>query len=163
MTNLSILSTEATDFLKTKVGYRNDSIYGSGETNIKDVLLFEIAELGNTDVLETCQKLYPQITCITDELIESIENYELDEDDIEDFLDDFLSELSYVFPEMDQVIWVCHSLEDVLKNYTSNDTDAPSDSFIRVPFDTPVILSDLGSEGFLVLTCEINKESIVLR
>jgi hypothetical protein len=45
------------ELLETKVGYRNDH-YSTGHYCIKDVLDFEIIELGNEDIPETVNKFY---------------------------------------------------------------------------------------------------------
>lgn len=50
------LSVYAKQFLNTPIGYRNDSYYGSGVTDLKKILMFEYEELGNEDALDFCQE-----------------------------------------------------------------------------------------------------------
>jgi len=51
-------STELTDILQTKIGYRTEDYSGSGVRDAKEVIRFEIEELGNNDIPEFCQQQY---------------------------------------------------------------------------------------------------------
>lgn len=52
------LSKEAQYMLIHHCGYRNDDCYNSGEELFLRVLNYEVFELGNTDILHSCKKIY---------------------------------------------------------------------------------------------------------
>lgn len=52
------LSKEAQKMLYTHCGYRNDFLYNSGKENFLEVMQFEVLELGNTDILHSCKRIY---------------------------------------------------------------------------------------------------------
>ena len=54
---LSGLTQTALQLLREGYGYRNEEI-STGNTNLKDIIKFETEELENTDIQETCNKLY---------------------------------------------------------------------------------------------------------
>lgn len=52
------LSKEAQYMLYHHCGYRNDNCYNSGEELFLRVMNYEVFELGNTDILHSCKKIY---------------------------------------------------------------------------------------------------------
>lgn len=52
------LSKEAQYILYHRCGYRNDNCYNSGEELFLRVMNYEVFELGNTDILHSCKKIY---------------------------------------------------------------------------------------------------------
>lgn len=52
------MSTTLTKMYNEKLGFRTENFSGSGIRNLEDVVYFEIKELGNTDILDTMNKLY---------------------------------------------------------------------------------------------------------
>ena len=53
-----IISDTASQIISTGSGFRNPSLYGSGEYELKKVLEYEIGELYNDGLLDTCKYLY---------------------------------------------------------------------------------------------------------
>lgn len=51
-------SSTAKRLSKQKYGFRNDELYDSGVTDFKSILKFEVEELENTDIFDTCEDLY---------------------------------------------------------------------------------------------------------
>lgn len=56
--NFGGLSRESQLILAYGYGYRNNYIYGSGVDDAFKIIDYEVLELGNTDILYTCRKLY---------------------------------------------------------------------------------------------------------
>lgn len=52
------LSRQGDVMMKRKYGYRNDELYGSGVTSVKEIITYEAYELGNVDIFETCKLFY---------------------------------------------------------------------------------------------------------
>lgn len=67
------LSKTALSILQTRIGYRNDELYNSKVVRFEDILCYEVKELGNLDILETCKSLYNvKISC--DDIDKSIQS-----------------------------------------------------------------------------------------
>jgi hypothetical protein len=58
MMNIKGLSNTSKQMLSSRIGYRDDNIYGSGVTNFEDIIKYEINELCNDDILFTMMNTY---------------------------------------------------------------------------------------------------------
>lgn len=117
------LSFTAKHIFANKLGYRNDG-YGDGSIRlVEEIIQYEIEELGNLDILSTCERLYKvtDINCLLNERFNKEEN---------------------VF-----AIWLT-TPEGVAKNYSEEEVQI---SEYQLPEDA-LILSDLDSEGILIAT-----------
>lgn len=54
---INLLSPTANELVTSQTGYRNDDL-SAGVFKITDIIEFETNELGNTDIHDTCAKLY---------------------------------------------------------------------------------------------------------
>ena len=52
------LSKEAVELLRSGIGFRDDTCYGSGVENFSDIIAYETFTLCNTDILRKCRELY---------------------------------------------------------------------------------------------------------
>ncbi|PGK51714.1 hypothetical protein CN918_28400 [Priestia megaterium] len=114
------LSSAATNLLEERIGYRNEGL-SAGTFTIKQILEFETKELGNDDILETCQKLYG-----TNDVLKIIENK---------------------FGHLGVYgVWFARK-EDILEYYAEDgETEV---TMYRIP-DNHLLLSDLADEGVLI-------------
>lgn len=130
--------------------YRNDSLYGSGVTNLEEILCHEIGELGNTDILTYCLDNYDipdNLTSLIDELIDAIDECDdIDDSEIRDISRQLISCVSEECGvNCKYGVWGCTSRQDVIDLYEGND-DNVSEYYIK----KPVIFSDLGKDGILI-------------
>lgn len=117
------LSFTAKQIFTNKLGYRNDG-YGDGSIRlVEEIIQYEVEELGNLDILSTCERLYKvtDINCLLEQRFNREEN---------------------VF-----AIWLT-TPEGVVKNYSEEEVQI---SEYQLPEDA-LILSDLDSEGILIAT-----------
>jgi hypothetical protein len=56
--NISGLSNSSKQMIESRIGYRDDTIFGSGVTNFEDIIKYEINELCNDDILDTMMNTY---------------------------------------------------------------------------------------------------------
>ena len=56
--NYDALTLDSKRIIAYGEGWRNDNIYGSGIDDAFKIIDYEVFELGNTDILYTCRKLY---------------------------------------------------------------------------------------------------------
>lgn len=129
--------------------YRDENAFGSGVMKAKDVIMYEITELCNTDILDYCVDKYELSEELDDEirqLISDMENEEeFDEDDVESIIDDLLSELEVIFDKkIKYVIWLA-TKEAVIDLYSNGNEDAELTAYET----SEIILSDLGYDGLL--------------
>ena len=64
-----LLTPSCNEMIENMIGYRNDN-YSTGHYNIIDVISFEVNELSNDDIFQTCLNLYG-----TDDVVSVIENH----------------------------------------------------------------------------------------
>ena len=131
-----------------KVGYRDDSFSGCGETDPAEVSYFETAEMGNVDIPEYLLAHY-KLTDEEKEFLEDIVEGEPDEIDKEFFCDIIRA----VVGGRERCLWLCDSPEDVYDSYfsyrmTREEYFKDGPVSWRIPKDA-IILSDLGVEGKL--------------
>ena len=135
--------------MEKQVLYRDENAFGSGVMKAKDVIMYEITELCNTDILDYCVDTYELSEELDDEirqLISDMENEEeFDEDDVESIIDDLLSELEVIFDKkIKYVIWLA-TKEAVIDLYSNGDENAELTAYET----SEIILSDLGYDGLL--------------
>lgn len=136
---------------KNEVMYRNEEAFGSGVLKTKDVIVYEICELCNTDIIDYCLDTYGDFlsedlkTKIV-QLLDSMENEEeFDEDDIEELVEELIDELSEHFERnINYVIWLA-SKKAVIELYSDGNEDAEISAYKT----SDIILSDLGYDGML--------------
>lgn len=128
--------------------FRTERYSGSGTRNAVDVIVFEICELGNTDIPEYCLSHYDFSKMRFNEtlqfLIENLENGEMpDETEIRAVVQDMLKHIeSQTGHCITHALWLA-SRETVKDNYEGNEDSIDE-------YETgPVILSDLGEDGIL--------------
>lgn len=122
-------------------GYRNETAYGSGITNLFDIIVFEISELGNYDIIDYVLANYSSISSNAREFLNDIDTNS-DEDTIEEAAEIIINELSDLTGTPLTVgLWLCKDVETVKELYGDDD--------IRAYPVSQVILSDLGSDGIL--------------
>jgi len=130
------MTEELKKLIKTRIGYRNENVSHSGKMlPAKKILQYEYEELGNEDILDT---LYSQ-----------------------EFIDEptyekailFIDELNKIYEKELYGLWLCSSIKDVKENYPDNyeDYTISEVAVYKIPKEY-VVLSDLGSQGILILS-----------
>ena len=128
------------------IGYRDESYGGSGVRDAAEVVMFEIFELGNTDILSYCLPQLPTSPFVhaAKKIEWEIGEYGYVNDMSERAQRGFAIRLLREMSELDGVeikyaLWLT-SKKAALKYYGGN----------PLPYETgPVVLSDLGYEGRL--------------
>ncbi len=128
--------------------YRTETAYGSQERNIREVMAFEIQELGNTDIPEYLLTHYAN--CFSDAILECLralaneqEIDELSESELYQIIDDVVNCLNRYFDvNLKYCLWLAD--KEVVKNLYGG-TDETIDAYSTSLF----ILSDLGRDGKL--------------
>lgn len=118
--------------------------------NAVDVMLFEICELTNTDILEYISENYklPQLLKRNiNETIESIKNYDFEEDEIKYLLEEIISCIEDIVGfKPKYALWLA-SEEAVRECYEGNEQDI---YVYDIDMGNCVILSDLDYDGILL-------------
>lgn len=157
------LSPQAQQMIKSRVGYRDDYLFGDGYHDTYEVAMYETAELGNLDILDCILTHYSTLlpeatyTLLSDSLPGCTDSFELlekidDEDEFEDLID---SALRAVIGNRTFCIWLCSEPSDIVDSYLAPYSDGRAaiydldnvDSY-DIPEDA-IILSDLGRDGCL--------------
>lgn len=126
--------------------YRSEDSYGSGVRDIIQIMVYEIYELGNTDILEYISEHYldAEDKKVVAQLIMMIESGdELSEDDIENLCEELVDKINKkTNHNLKYALWLADKnvVEDMYAYDTLN-IDAYNTS--------DVILSDLGYDGIL--------------
>lgn len=135
---------------KANVGYRYEGLYGSGVRSLRDIVTYEVLELGNDDILDT--------------VLGSFAMAPSDRKTVQDALDGkgsrgeavkaCLRAIRREYPNAKYALWLCDSPEDVVSSY-SEDGDGGEqisrDDIDAYPKGLPKPISDLGQEGKLWL------------
>ena len=145
------------------VKYRTEQLYGSGYRDLKEVISFEIFELGNDDIPLTILSL------LTDEckvkasedlrnMIKDLTEWRLTNEQTSFDKDRFIVNLINIInefygKEIKYCLWLSDSCEDIISNYglESYYDEEKKDYFYEFHAyeDTEAILSDLGNCGKL--------------
>ena len=137
------LTLSARRMMQRMRGFRNDEIYGSGHEDFEEVIKYEILELGNTDIFDTIELLYPTTLKLPEDTYQAIDTI------INFFKKVYRTNKLYVK-------WLA-TKDSVYEYYGGNPT-----CYVINP--NALILSDLGKEGVLFISdkpflpeSEINK------
>ena len=133
-------------------GYRDDNLFGSGNTNPIDVIYFECKELGNTDIPTYMVNHPRELTGAQIDYLRQIANgASIDEFRLKEIIKFYIEKRNYC-------IWLCNSPKDVYDAYidrTCSNTEKPEYkkykkqiSKYTIPKDA-IILSDCGIDGKL--------------
>lgn len=123
-----MISKNGSDIIKSKIGYRYEGYFSkSNIPSFRDMLEFEINELGNTDILITIEKLYNKKVNTIDEII--------------DFCKEKLDSPFIHYK------WLCSSKADARKWYSSIGS-------LKAVYNSGkmFVISDLEDEGCLVIS-----------
>ena len=118
-------------------GWRNDNFYGSGIDDAFKIIDHEVFELGNTDILYTCRKIYGLKLDIRKKK-ESVYTVKM-------FLRSILGER--------KIYGMWFGTEKNVKKYY-NGSEGMSCYSLHKMFGDVVVLSDLGPEGTLLVAAE---------
>lgn len=130
------LSNTAKEIINSNKGYRNNSLYDSGVTCLRDIMEFEINELENEDILDTVSLLYPQAFLQPDKYL-NIDNI-----------------LAFVQEKLDadsddlKGIWLT-SKDGVKRNYLNHNEETEI-SYVDLTNKDYIILSDMDDMGILI-------------
>lgn len=160
------LSKQAQSILEDKYGYRCEDVYQEGVQDLKEIINYEVVELNNVDIIETCMELYPELeNFLTEEKLEEINEGELEEKELEEIsakLYMYLKEKSG--QEKPKAIWVCSEKEEANLYYGDNpeeeflEEEDCDENIITVKFSGELfVVSDLSEEGVLIMG-EFEKE-----
>jgi hypothetical protein len=140
-----------------KYGYRTETYSGSGVRKAKDVIMFEITELGNTDILKTVlhgftpektpyihnSTLIHDLTVLQKE-VDATGCTSMSEEALSTVIDSLLDDIqTCTGHRVNYVLWLTDE-----KSCREIYTDFPEQSIDKYP-TSAVILSDLGSDGIL--------------
>jgi len=130
------------------VGYRYEGLYGSGVRSLRDIVSYEVLELGNDDILDT--------------VLGSFAMAPSDRKAVQDALDGkgsrgeavkaCLRAIRREYPNAKYALWLCDSPEDVISSYSEDGDDGEQisrDDIDAYPKGLPKPISDLGDEGKL--------------
>ena len=125
--------------VRDKIGYRNESLYGSKVRDIREIIEFEIAELGNTDIPYTLLDTF----AINEEREKEIEEYiaEIEDgnfDNIETLVDWCIATINKNYDNPRYCLWLA-SKNAIIKNY-----EGTEDNIIAYEIDNDLPISDLG-------------------
>ena len=129
------------------VMYRNND-YGTGETNPRNVVAFEMGELGNADIPDYLLSKYggkmkPDAKSTLEKAVEKIEKHELGEDEAESVAKTIIDEMERIWRiRIANVLWLADydAVVDIYDGNEDNIEEYPTSEYI---------LSDLGGDGIL--------------
>ena len=133
--NFDSLTVESQKILAFGYGWRNDYVYGSGIDDALKIIDYEVFELGNTDILHTCRKLY---------------NLKLDIRKKKESVYTVKMFLRSVFGET-KIFGMWFGTEDNIKKYYEGCPDCTCYSLPK-NYGSALVISDLGAEGCLVVS-----------
>lgn len=140
-------SQELKQILNTKIGYRNEGYSGSGETDVRDVIKFEMYELGNEDILDFFKENYGlSVSC--EDYQEALEAGQISEEEVDEIIDQMMLILHEKFGHKDlSCLWLT-TLEGVKSNYLCGEEYVSQYCLEGI---TIVPISDLGDQGILLV------------
>lgn len=139
------------------VGYRSETLFGSGEIDPKEVSFFETRDLGNSDIPQYILNFHrenlddKEIEYLTEIILHSaIPDFEIDKQYFQGIIEKVVKGRNYCK-------WLCESPEDVYDsyvNYPGAHNKVEYAEFVETvtAYDVPedaIILTDLGTEGAL--------------
>ncbi len=138
--NFDSLTRESQEILAFGYGWRNDYVYGSGIDDAFKIIDYEVFELGNTDILYTCRKIYG-IDLDIRKKKESVFKVKM-------FLRGVLGETKIYG------MWL--GTEENIKKYYSGNESCTCYS-IPKNYGSALVISDMGAEGSLVVSTMLFK------
>lgn len=157
------LSPQAQQMIKSRVGYRDDYLFGDGYHNTYEVAMYETEELGNLDIPDFLISHYSSIIpedsyqLMSDLLPDCEDSFELLEkiDDRQKFEDLLSSIFQSVIGDRTFCVWLCADPADIVDSYLAPYSDGRADNYdldnvdsYDIP-DDAIILADLGRDGCL--------------
>ena len=129
------------------VGFRVNNLFGDGIKEPLEVIVYEIYDLGNTDVLNTLANTLFKDTefgCRLQSFCQVVE-IGCEEKTIEIFVHKLIREVeTKLGKELKSVLWLCDTVQDLVDSY-----EVQEDSVFSEYEDGFVVLSDLGKQGKL--------------
>lgn len=135
--NFDALTIDSKRILANGYGWRNDSIYGSGVNDAFKIIDYEVFELGNTDILYTCRKIYGLKLDIRKKK-ESVYTVKM-------FLRSVLGET--------KIYGMWFGTEKNIRKYYNGDEEISCYSLPK-NYGTALVISDMGPEGSLIVSVE---------
>jgi predicted RNase H-like HicB family nuclease len=131
------------------IGYRNESLYGSGIRDLKDVIEFEIVELCNTDIPETILNTFG-LTNLQHRYLKStlrVAEDRMDEASLQSLSKTCLNYILRAFPKAKYCLWLCS------KNAVRNNYEGVTGAIDAYEIEIEKPISDLGfdDQGCLYL------------
>lgn len=139
---------------ESMVGYRNETAYGSGVRDLRDVIEFEIVELNNIDIPDTLLNSFPIRLNQRKELEYIVDNIEeLTDEEKQKAVDTCVDVVKAEYPNAKYCLWL-GSKEAVENNYEGNEENI---DVYNIEHIKPI--SDLGFEydGCLYVYDELPK------
>lgn len=140
------------------VGYRDDTVFGSGERYIVDVCTYEIFELGNDGIFDYCIANYELDDRLVDKMQEVLDNDNLrsNEDAVREAVEELVENLGRIFrTKLEYCLWLCDSPDDVVDEYIEpyygdDGEKTPEDYDLNIYRKSGIVLDDCGdSQGKL--------------
>ena len=135
--NFDALTVDSKRILVNGYGWRNDNIYGSGIDDAFKIIDYEVFELGNTDILYTCRKIYGLKLDIRKKK-ESVYTVKM-------FLRSVLGET--------KIYGMWFGTEKNIRKYYNGNEDISCYSLPK-NYGTALVISDLGPEGSLIVSTQ---------
>lgn len=166
MLDITSCSEYAQKMYKSKKGYRDDSLFGEGYHDPKEVLIHEIMELGNLGALEFINrhykdKLNAQLRGVVMSLITEKDGWEATKlFDSEEQCQQVLEKIiDAVIEDRNYCVWLCSAPVDVVDAYIEPMIESGSDDYEEykgnmeiqeypIPNDA-IILDDVELDGVL--------------
>ena len=136
--NFDALTIDSKRILANGYGWRNDSAYGSGIDDAFKIIDYEVFELGNTDILYTCRKIYGLKLDIRKKK-ESVYTIKM-------FLRSVLGET--------KIYGMWFGTEKNIRKYYNGDEEISCYSLPK-NYGTALVISDMGPEGSLIVSVEL--------
>lgn len=130
------------------VGYRYEGLYGSGVRSLRDIVSYEVLELGNDDILDTVLGSFAMAPSDRKAVQDALDG----KGDRGEAVKACLRAIRREYPNAKYALWLCDSPEDVISSYSEDGDDGEQisrDDIDAYPKGLPKPISDLGDEGKL--------------
>ena len=144
------------------IGYRTEDFSGSGVRDLREVIAFEIDELGNSDIPLYMFENY-NILQNYENIIDSIGSYtEGDELGVDEYIQDIIEDIfTFVKDKLGTPTLFAIWLTDTDKSwYIKEDSSVDKYTILGKEGEDYLVLSDLGSDGKLIAYKEAEIEYI---
>ena len=133
---------------KANVGYRYENLFGSGVRSLRDIVTYEVLELGNDDILDTVLGSFTMAPSDRKAVQDALNGKDCRKKAVESCLKAIREE----YPNAKYALWLCNSPDDVISSYSEDGDDGEQismDDIDAYPKGLPKPISDLGDEGKL--------------